>query len=726
MVCRAGCRYWRVGDGLPTSEVQQIVRLPNGQMLLNCEGVYCISNGKSFDVVNFDRSRVFQLRNYVNTYGQLWQGDSLLWLHDLYCLYLYDARTRSFRYDIAPHLHSSELRQFMLGTAGSPCLTGRQRRIIDSLGIRDCNAVAEDWQGGTWIGTRTDGVVYLPPPRYQAKMVLGNSPMISTARSTVDRSGNVWHCKGDGLLCETPQGIVRYGRDNVAELPYDKTTFIAQLPDSRYLLCDSLCHLGYFLPSQHIFVPLSTRLTSLRRYRHFVGACPVTHRLTAVYTQNGIFMLDIMTDTLLPFPHSSYIERYSSKYNCMLRDGAGRLWVGTQDGLFCLTPRRTAKGKDAEYSYQRVAGLANNCIRSLVTDAKGRVWAGTSCGISRVTPTVVNLGTEDGVPPISMMERSTSLLPDGRLVFVCNSSSAVVFLPDSLISHGTPLPVVLTSLTINGDSVAVPTPASTVTLPYTHNYLTFHFSTLDYANPTHTRYRCRLRGLETEWEVDGNANGSMAATYTALPPGEYVFEAQAASTDGKWGKALECRVTILPPPWLSWWAKMIYLAIVLTATACLLHIYLRAKRRKMERENDERVNRLFELRQEARHHFAQSTSIAPGKLSATTEEEALVAQLLKAIEAKMAEEDYGVDLLARDVNMSRANLYKKLQTMLGVTPADFIRNVRLKHAAKLLADTTLPVSEVATKSGFATARNFSSNFKRMFGVTPSEYRAAKA
>ena len=103
-----------------------------------------------------------------------------------------------------------------------------------------------------------------------------------------------------------------------------------------------------------------------------------------------------------------------------------------------------------------------------------------------------------------------------------------------------------------------------------------------------------------------------------------------------------------------------------------------------------------------------------------------MAQLLKAIEAKMAEEDYGVDLLARDVNMSRANLYKKLQTMLGVTPADFIRNVRLKHAAKLLADTTLPVSEVATKSGFATARNFSSNFKRMFGVTPSEYRAAKA
>ena len=62
----SGQRHWTVADGLPTGEVQQIVELPNGQMLVNCEGVFCISNGRSFDVVPCDQSRAYQLPRYTN------------------------------------------------------------------------------------------------------------------------------------------------------------------------------------------------------------------------------------------------------------------------------------------------------------------------------------------------------------------------------------------------------------------------------------------------------------------------------------------------------------------------------------------------------------------------------------------------------------------------------------------------------------------------------------
>ena len=142
----------------------------------------------------------------------------------------------------------------------------------------------------------------------------------------------------------------------------------------------------------------------------------------------------------------------------------------------------------------------------------------------------------------------------------------------------------------------------------------------------------------------------------------------------------------------------------------------------MEHENDQRVNRLFELREEARHQFAESANIAPDKITINAEEEKMVSKMLKAIEAHIDDEQYNADQLARDIAMSRASLYKKMQTILGITPTDFIRNVRLKRAAQLLADTQLSINEIASRVGFVTARNFSSQFKKMFGVTPSEYR----
>ena len=401
----------------------------------------------------------------------------------------------------------------------------------------------------------------------------------------------------------------------------------------------------------------------------------------------------------------------------MLKDLEGQLWIGTQNGLFKLTP--TTKGEN--YSCRRVEGLSNNCIRSLVLDADGHVWAGTSYGVSRVTPTVVNLGTDDGIPATSMMDKAACLTDDGRLVFAAGGGLAVAFQPDELIGSEKPLPVVLTRIEVNGEH-AIMLPQS---LSYTHNYLTFQFSTLNYATPSHDRYRYRLLGLEHEWNTCSDGRGLCSADYKALPPGDYTFEVQASTASGEWGPVTRQTFVICPPWWLTWWAKALFGCIILCLGGWLLSLYLKKKKVKMERENDQRVNRLFELREEARHQFAESANIAPDKITVNAKEEKLVEKMLKAIETHIDDEQYNADLLAGDVAMSRASLYKKLQTMLGITPTDFIRNVRLKQAAQLLADTQLSINEIADRVGFVTARNFSAQFKKMFGVTPSEYREPK-
>ena len=69
------------------------------------------------------------------------------------------------------------------------------------------------------------------------------------------------------------------------------------------------------------------------------------------------------------------------------------------------------------------------------------------------------------------------------------------------------------------------------------------------------------------------------------------------------------------------------------------------------------------------------------------------------------------------------NLYRKIQSLAGMTPSEFIRAMRLKRAAQLLRDDpNLSVSEVSDMVGFNTQKYFTKYFKEMFGVTPSQFR----
>lgn len=681
---------WTVSNGLPTNEVRQIVELPNGQMLVGCEGQYCLTVGETFVPVACDRRSAVRLKHFSIRYGHLWQGDSLLWLHDLYRLYLFDARTRTFR--IADSATPFLPKDFADGKTDMDFVSDELWLSIDSLGLHDqCMTATRDRQGGLWIGTRDEGIVYLPPRR-KRPMTMHDDRLMQLVRSHQNSKGTV-----------------------PSELPYRRINFTCDLKDGRVLIAHDFNRLAYFLPSENKLAPIEN--ASLQSYRNIVGAVPLDSQWTIIYTQNGAFMLDIKADTLAAFPSAMKIESYTDKYNCMLRDIEDNLWVGTQNGLFLIKKGRVKAGN----SCQRIENLANNCIRSLVMDAEGRVWAGTSCGISRITPSVINLNASDGIPEVSMMERAAMLLADSTLVFA-HGSQCTLFRPEWLTACGSSLPVRILTINVNGRD-RVFRDDQPLSLPYNENYLTLLFSTLDYANTVHTRYRYRLKGLEQEWHEVEQTHGYAKAEYTALPSGNYIFEVQAASNDGLWGETTSQLVNIRPPFWLTWWAYLSYGLIVIIFLWKMLDLYLRRKRMALERENEIRVNQLFELREEARHQFAENANIDPTKIGINPEEEALVDALLKAIEKHIQDCEYGVEQLAADVSMSRSKLYDKMRNMLGITPADFMRNVRLKRAAQLLSDNpSLSVNEVSTRVGFGTARNFSTQFKKMFGVLPSEYK----
>jgi len=81
-----------------------------------------------------------------------------------------------------------------------------------------------------------------------------------------------------------------------------------------------------------------------------------------------------------------------------------------------------------------------------------------------------------------------------------------------------------------------------------------------------------------------------------------------------------------------------------------------------------------------------------------------------------------VHFLCEELGTSQSQLYRKLKAITGTSPNEFIRTVKLKKAAKLLADPELSISEIGYMLGFKAPAHFTRAFKASFEATPKEYR----
>lgn len=134
-----------------------------------------------------------------------------------------------------------------------------------------------------------------------------------------------------------------------------------------------------------------------------------------------------------------------------------------------------------------------------------------------------------------------------------------------------------------------------------------------------------------------------------------------------------------------------------------------------------RISNLLEKQEKRKQDFSHSISLDPKTVTDSTPDEAFLNEVIGHIEKNIDNSEYTIDSLAGDVVMSRMSFYRKMKSLTGQTPADFIRTVRLKTAAKLLKEGKCNVSEVCYRTGFASPQNFSKHFKEMFGVLPSQY-----
>ena len=109
------------------------------------------------------------------------------------------------------------------------------------------------------------------------------------------------------------------------------------------------------------------------------------------------------------------------------------------------------------------------------------------------------------------------------------------------------------------------------------------------------------------------------------------------------------------------------------------------------------------------------------KINVESPDERLLKRVMKVINDNMSNSNLNVEMIAKEVGISRVHLHRKLKELTNQSTRDFIRNVRLKQAASLLANKKHSVAEVAALTGFPNVAYFSTAFKDLFGQSPSNY-----
>ena len=102
-------------------------------------------------------------------------------------------------------------------------------------------------------------------------------------------------------------------------------------------------------------------------------------------------------------------------------------------------------------------------------------------------------------------------------------------------------------------------------------------------------------------------------------------------------------------------------------------------------------------------------------------DELLMERIMKAVNKNISDSNFNVDMLTREVGISRAQLHRKMKEMTGISTSEFIRNIRLEQAARLLREQKVNVTQVAYTVGFSNLAHFSTIFRKHFGVSPTEY-----
>ncbi len=443
-------------------------------------------------------------------------------------------------------------------------------------------SVYEDKNGRLWLGTKNGGLNFSSDKKHFVKKNLG----INTIRVNCffENNKDLWVGTGDGLVIFKD---FEHGSStlNIKKIDGDTTSLSGSKITTIIKDKKGIIWVGTQESGLNRVVAFKNDIPVFKRYPEKVGvvgaiqndriSCMLVDKNNHLWvgTYDGLHLYDKENDKFELIAPNIKNGLSNNTILSLAEDSYGNIWVGTQQGL---NKMHFEDGVTLTIKcYYQCAGFPNDYVHAVLIDNENNVWMSTNKGITKFnigTNNFRNFDTRDGVSNNTFSENSSYLKSDGEMFFG-GINGVTFFYPDSIYLNHYNAPVYITNLQINNQNVGVGKVilnnkilsnalflTQSIKLSYKGNIISFSYASLDYHASDKNQYQYILEGFDEKWVDAGN---NRTVTYTSLPSGTYTFKVRASNGDQIWSDAIATmQITILPPPWKTWWAYTIYFLII--------------------------------------------------------------------------------------------------------------------------------------------------------------------
>lgn len=493
----------------------------------------------------------------------------------------------------------------------------------NSLSANIVKSVLQDSYGNYWIGTR-NGLNFLTKENFEKEhfefQVFKNDPnnILSISHNNIfglyeDSKKTLWISTYNGLNyinLDQKDGIPEFRYFKRADgLPHSFIYNIAEIEDNQYWVTTygqlSKMTFDKEAPEETIFYNYDmddekeNALVNATTYKvckdKFGQFWIATFDGLSIYKDDGSFGFfdnykNVIGDTT---------SLSDNSISTLFLDSQERLWIGTRSGLN-LVVQEAVDDRATFRCFGIRDGFPNDVVQAIEEDDKGRLWVGTNDGLSLFDPDAVLAGQkgvlrnyvqEDGLAGQGIVFRSSFKGKDGNLFF--GTAGGLNYFNPSQLTDNQKIPkVVFTKLKVlneevkpssNKKAILKKSISQTKQLVFNHrqNVVTIEFVALDFTRPEKNQYAYQLEGFDPKWINIGNEN---SVTYTNLPSGDYTLKVKGSNNDGIWNEVpTQLSISVLPPPWETWWAYLIYSLFIAGALYAFMKYRIQQKVNELEK-----------------------------------------------------------------------------------------------------------------------------------------------
>lgn len=386
----------------------------------------------------------------------------------------------------------------------------------------------------------------------------------------------------------------------------------------------------------------------------------------------------------------------------------GTLWCSSLQGsVFSMRPDQH------ELTYQKQISSTNKeAINDIKVDGTGHVWLLSEQYLREYNPRnnafrrMRNTDADINLAYFKCLETIDDHMigVGGMGAYLEFESSKMLDRQNAALSQPT-----ITSVQMGDSILLLNDKTSRIDIPKDETSVVLKCTTFDPLHASKISFAYKVEGWGKEWIY--LPQGVNSISLSNLPKGKHRLSIKATDCYGCWSDSVSEYILYHHLAWWeTWWAYLIYIMLACLGGYGLWRL-------------NKRIQLLRILQEKHKNLTLKEVQVKPEELNADKpHSEEFIKLLIESIESHLGDNDYGVEQLSSDMCMSRMSLYRKVQTLCGLSPNEFIKDVRLKKAASILQKhPTIPIGVLASKVGFATPKYFSKCFKEKFGVLPSQY-----